>query len=89
MALPRRSRRGHAECMTSIHRAHDGVDAVRSDGGLIHIRTVTTADHDKLQSLHEHASDRSIFLRFFSLSRATAKDYLNKLLERSARADHG
>lgn len=74
--------------MTLAQYAQDGVDAVRSDGGLVHIRTVTPADQDQLRSLHEHASDRSIFLRFFSLSRASAKGYLDKLLKRSTRMNH-
>ena len=62
-------------------------DAVRTDGGLVHIRPVHEADHDGLQALHTGASDRSIYLRFFTVSRRTADAYLATLL-RPASADH-
>jgi hypothetical protein len=55
-----------------------GVDSVRSDGGLVQIRTIAETDLDSLRALHARASDRSIYLRFFSLSRETADDYVAK-----------
>ncbi|HEV7192346.1 MAG TPA: GNAT family N-acetyltransferase [Jatrophihabitantaceae bacterium] len=63
------------------------IDAVRSDGGLVHIRTVTPEDLPALHELHSAVSDRSIYLRFFSLSRATADAYVDSLA-RPATAAH-
>ena len=63
------------------------LDAVRTDGGLIHLRPVRESDRDALQDLNKRASDRSIYLRFFSLSRYAADSYLDTLL-RPASADH-
>ncbi len=58
-----------------------GIDALRSDGGLIHIRPVVPGDRDELVALDERVSLRSIYLRFFSGSRHTADVYLPALLE--------
>lgn len=57
-----------------------GVDAIRTDGGLVHIRTVVADDAPRIRALHARASDRSIFLRFFSVSRATAEGHVAKLI---------
>lgn len=71
--------------MSSIEVDYEGADAVRSDGGLVHIRAVAASDLDGLRALHAHASDRSLFLRFFSLSREAADDYLDKLVQPASR----
>lgn len=57
------------------------VDAVRSDGGQVHIRTVRRDDADALQGLTDRASDRSIYLRFFSLDRRAARRYMTDLAD--------
>ncbi|HET8589948.1 MAG TPA: GNAT family N-acetyltransferase [Nakamurella sp.] len=64
-----------------------GVDAVAADGGLIHIRVVTPEDWDALADLHERASDRSLYHRFFSASRVTARQHV-AALARAGCADH-
>ena len=74
--------------MTALETECNGVDAVRADGGLVHIRTVTASDLVGLRALHAHASDRSIYLRFFSRSRAAAEDYLATLIQPSSRDQH-
>ena len=56
------------------------VDAVRADGGLVHIRPIQDGDHDGLLALNARASDQSIFNRFFSLSRHAADIYVDRLL---------
>ena len=63
------------------------IDAVRADGGLVHIRPVQEADRKALLALNERASDQSIFYRFFTLSRHAADDYVARLL-RPASIEH-
>jgi acyl-CoA synthetase (NDP forming)/GNAT superfamily N-acetyltransferase len=43
-----------------------GVDALTARGQVIRLRPVTPADADGLLALHERASGRSVYLRFFS-----------------------
>ena len=63
------------------------IDAVRADGGLVHIRPVREGDRKALLALNERASDQSIFYRFFTLSRHAADDYVERLL-RPASVEH-
>src|SRR6266496_1841103 len=63
------------------------IDAVRADGGLVHIRPVGSDDRKALLALNERVSDQSIFYRFFTLSRHAADDYVERLL-RPARVEH-
>jgi GNAT superfamily N-acetyltransferase len=58
----------------------DGVDALRADGGPVHIRGVRDGDLAGLRALNDNSSDRAIYLRFFTASRATAEAYLGTLL---------
>jgi acyl-CoA synthetase (NDP forming)/GNAT superfamily N-acetyltransferase len=58
----------------------DGWDALLADGGLVHIRPVTATDAAALHALHQAASDRSIYLRYFSASRASGDRYVDHLL---------
>ncbi|MEP6600073.1 MAG: GNAT family N-acetyltransferase [Actinomycetota bacterium] len=71
--------------MSTLELDWKGVDAIRSDGGLVHIRTVATSDLGGLRALQARASDRSIYLRFFSLSREAADHYLDKLVQAGSR----
>ena len=57
------------------------VDALRSDGALVHIRAATRADRDGLTALYERASDRSLYLRFFGLDRARVRRHAEILAE--------
>jgi acyl-CoA synthetase (NDP forming)/GNAT superfamily N-acetyltransferase len=58
----------------------DGWDALLSDGSVVRIRPATEADEDRLLALHEAASDRSIYLRYFSLNRRAGDRYVDKVL---------
>lgn len=62
-------------------------DAVRTDGGLVHIRPAVPADEAALIALDHRASDRSIYYRFFTVSRHAADTYVGRLLRPSS-ADH-
>ena len=56
------------------------IDAVRADGGLVHIRPIEDGDRAALLALNARASDQSIFYRFFTLSRHAADAYVDRLL---------
>lgn len=58
--------------MTATKIESDAIDAVRADGGLIRIRSITADDAGGVRELHAPDSDRSLYLRFFSVSRVTA-----------------
>jgi acetyl coenzyme A synthetase (ADP forming)-like protein len=62
-------------------------DAVRTDGGLVHIRPAVPADEAALKALDHRASDRSIYYRFFTVNRHAADTYVDRLLRPSS-ADH-
>ncbi len=55
------------------------IDAVRSDGRQVHIRPVRSDDVEALGDLVDRVSDRTIYLRFFSLDRVTAHRYVDEL----------
>jgi acyl-CoA synthetase (NDP forming)/GNAT superfamily N-acetyltransferase len=63
------------------------VDAVRADGGLAHIRQICPDDAAAIRALHARSSDRSIYLRFFTVGRGSADHYVETLL-REASDDH-
>jgi acyl-CoA synthetase (NDP forming)/GNAT superfamily N-acetyltransferase len=65
---------------TTLPVTADGWDALLSDGGVVRIRPATAADEDRLLALHEAASDRSIYLRYFSLNRHAGARYVDKVL---------
>lgn len=60
--------------------------AIRADGGLVQIRPVVPADRDSLIRLYTQASDRSIYLRFFSLSRVSVDRDIERLIQPNDRA---
>lgn len=74
--------------MTTLERPPDGFDALRADGGPVHIRTIRAGDLESVQTLHAGASDRSNYLRFFSVSRNAADDYLPGLIEPTSDEHH-
>jgi len=59
----------------------EGVDAVRADGGLVHIRPFAASDADALRALHARVSDRSMYLRFFGLGRSAGEKYVTLLMQ--------
>lgn len=74
--------------MSAPELQQDDVDAIRADGGLVHIRTAIAADREGLDVLHADASDRSNYLRFFSFSRGTSGEYLDRLIQPSSPTHH-
>src|SRR5664279_3346878 len=59
----------------------EGVDAVRADGGLVHIRPFAASDAEALRTLHARLSDRSMYLRFFGLGRSAGEKYVTLLMQ--------
>jgi acyl-CoA synthetase (NDP forming)/GNAT superfamily N-acetyltransferase len=57
-----------------------GVDAIRVDGGLIHLRPPGPGDRAGLLALNAGVSDQSIYNRFFILDRHVADAYVDRLL---------
>src|SRR5674536_366341 len=55
-------------------------DALLADGSVVTIRPAAAADRDALRALHEGLSPESLYLRFFSVSRQAALEYVDRLL---------
>jgi acyl-CoA synthetase (NDP forming)/GNAT superfamily N-acetyltransferase len=62
-------------------------DAVRADGGLVHLRAVVPNDLAALRRLFADASDESFFLRFFGTGRKVGDQYAERLV-RPPNDDH-
>lgn len=67
--------------MRALRITKDDVDTLASDGRVVHIRDLGPADLPELLALHERASDRSIYLRYFSPNREAARRYVTSLVE--------
>jgi acyl-CoA synthetase (NDP forming)/GNAT superfamily N-acetyltransferase len=67
--------------MTALEIMQDDVDALRADGKIVHVRDLGPDDLGEIQKLHARASDRSTYLRFFTLNRAGAQQYVAKIAE--------
>jgi acyl-CoA synthetase (NDP forming)/GNAT superfamily N-acetyltransferase len=63
-------------------------DALRTNGGMVHIRSARPTDHDALVALNAAASDRSIYLRFFATNRLAADSYVDVLLQPAGPKHH-
>jgi acyl-CoA synthetase (NDP forming)/RimJ/RimL family protein N-acetyltransferase len=63
-------------------------DALRTNGGMVHIRSACPTDHDALVALNAAASDRSIYLRFFAANRLAADSYVDVLLQPASPRHH-
>jgi acyl-CoA synthetase (NDP forming)/GNAT superfamily N-acetyltransferase len=74
--------------MTALEITLDDVDALRADGKIIHVRDVGPADLSEIERLHARASDRSMYLRFFTLNRACAQQYIAKIAEAPSHDHH-
>ncbi len=59
------------------HPRFEPVYVLLADGTSALIRTPGTGDRDEVAALHRRASDESIYLRFFSLSRASAEAFVD------------
>ncbi len=79
------ARHGEQRAMTNT--LPKDLDAVRSDGALVHIRSAEQSDRDGLAALYEGVSDRSLYLRFFGLDRARARRHADRLAQ-GGNADH-
>jgi acyl-CoA synthetase (NDP forming)/GNAT superfamily N-acetyltransferase len=63
------------------HHEGSGVDVLLADGRVALIRPVRQTDLEALLELHERASDESVRLRFFTVSRATGRTYVEHLCD--------
>ncbi|MBN9620818.1 MAG: hypothetical protein J0H43_13980, partial [Actinobacteria bacterium] len=59
----------------------ENVDSLTADGRIVHVRALGPCDLEQLVALHERASDRSIYLRFFNLNRSSALAYAQHLVD--------
>jgi len=55
------------------------VDVLLADGGVAQIRDFTAADRDEVLDLHDHASEESRYLRFFTTGSLSARRYVEHL----------
>ncbi|MGW1344474.1 bifunctional acetate--CoA ligase family protein/GNAT family N-acetyltransferase [Kribbella sp. NPDC002412] len=60
-----------------------GWDVLASDGSVVRIRPVRADDEPALGAMNERVSDRSMYLRFFGISRSMADEHMHHLV-----ADH-
>ncbi|MEV0804524.1 GNAT family N-acetyltransferase [Kribbella sp. NPDC050281] len=69
--------------MTSIEQAAGrpgaGWDVLASDGSVVRIRPLREDDEPALDAMNERVSDRSIYLRFFGISRSLAGEFSHHL----------
>jgi hypothetical protein len=69
----------------SLPEATAGWDALAADGSVVHIRPVRPDDEAALLALNKRVSDRSIYLRFFGMSRIPADQHSHHLSTRTRR----
>ena len=75
-------------------RIDDAVRAVLTDGRQVTIRPVRPSDEESLVRLHAELSERSMYLRFFTVNRAAAVEFARRvvhnegLMTRSILIDH-
>ncbi len=62
--------------MRALRITNDNVDSLATDGRVVHIRDIGPGDLPELLALHDRASDRSIYLRYFSANREAARRYV-------------
>ncbi|WP_328519836.1 bifunctional acetate--CoA ligase family protein/GNAT family N-acetyltransferase [Kribbella sp. NBC_00359] len=60
-------------------RAGAGWDVLASDGSVVRIRPLREDDEAALDAMNERVSDRSIYLRFFGISRSNADEHTHHL----------
>jgi acyl-CoA synthetase (NDP forming)/GNAT superfamily N-acetyltransferase len=56
-----------------------GWDALASDGSVVRIRPIRVEDEQALGEINHRVSDRTIYLRFFGISRAAADEHTHHL----------
>lgn len=62
--------------------------ALRTNGGMVRIRSAGPTDRDALVALNAAASDRSLYLRFFAVNRLAADSYVDVLLQPASPRHH-
>jgi GNAT superfamily N-acetyltransferase len=62
-------------------------NSARSDADTVCVRALAVTDRDALLALNEHVYDRSLYRRFFIVSRHAADAYIDQLLRPSS-VDH-
>lgn len=67
----------HPQLAASLPRP--GWDVLAADGTIVRIRPVVAGDETGLQALNQRITDRSIYLRFFSVSRLSADTHTRRL----------
>ncbi|WP_405064919.1 hypothetical protein OG558_23520 [Kribbella sp. NBC_01510] len=69
--------------MTAIEQAEGrpgaGWDVLASDGSVVRIRPLREEDEQALDAMNQRVSDRSIYLRFFGMSRRLADEHTHHL----------
>ncbi|TCN28320.1 acyl-CoA synthetase (NDP forming), partial [Kribbella orskensis] len=70
---------GDHQSATGATAAVAGWDALAADGSVVHIRPVRADDEQALDELNHRVSDRTIYLRFFALSRSAADQHTRHL----------
>ena len=65
--------------MTTSVKTDAGWDALASDGSVVRIRPLRDDDEPPLDAMNQRVSDRSIYLRFFGVSRRLADDHTHHL----------
>ncbi|MDX6281752.1 MAG: hypothetical protein QOH03_2823, partial [Kribbellaceae bacterium] len=57
-----------------------GWDALATDGSVVHLRPIDRDDEPALKAINHRVSDRSIYLRFFGVSRLAADEHTRHLV---------
>ena len=72
---------GRAAAGTASHLAlpDAGWDALAADGSVVRIRSIRADDEAPLKAMNQRLSDRSVYLRFFSLNRRGADEHAHHL----------
>ncbi|MFI5708317.1 GNAT family N-acetyltransferase [Kribbella sp. NPDC051620] len=58
-----------------------GWDALATDGSVVHLRPIARDDEPALKAINHRVSDRSIYLRFFGVSRLAADEHTRHLVD--------
>ena len=61
--------------------ASTGWDVLASDGSVVRIRPIRRDDEQALSDLNHRVSDRTIYLRFFGISRLAADEHTHHLVD--------
>ncbi|WP_112237812.1 bifunctional acetate--CoA ligase family protein/GNAT family N-acetyltransferase [Kribbella monticola] len=76
-----------ADATTPLEAGAVGWDVLAADGSVVHLRPICRADEPALKAINHRVSDRSIYLRFFALSRLNADEHTHHLV--GADPEHG